>query len=134
MKPLMTASAAFLATLGVSASFLPQELLARGGSPADWFATTIVQLAGAAWIGLALVNWAARGTLIGGIYGRPIALGNFAHFAIGAIVLLKIVPRGHAGAASIGVTVLYAGFAAWFGYALFSAGPRATSHPSSRPA
>jgi hypothetical protein len=127
MKLLMTSSAVFLAALGIGASFLPQELLARTASPADWLTTTIVQLAGAAWVGFALVNWTARGTLIGGIYGRPIALGNFAHFAIGAIVLLKIVPRGHAGSAFVAVTVLYSAFAVWFGYALFSAGPRATS-------
>ena len=130
MKLLMTSSAVFLAALGVGASFLPQELLARAASPADWLTTTIVQLAGAAWVGFAIVNWTARGTLIGGIYGRPIAFGNFAHFAIGAIVLLKIVPRGHAGAGGVAVTVLYSAFAAWFGYALFSAGPRATSRPA----
>jgi hypothetical protein len=130
MKLLMTSSAVFLAALGLGASFLPQELLARAGSPSDWLTITIVQLAGAAWVGLALMNWAARGTLIGGIYGRPIALGNFAHFAIGAIVLLKIVPRGHAGPASIAATVLYGAFAVWFGSALFSAGPRATSRPA----
>jgi hypothetical protein len=130
MRLLMSSSAVFLAALGIGASFLPQELLARGGSPADWFTTTVVQLAGAAWVAFALVNWAASGTLIGGLYGRPIALGNFAHFAIGAIVLLTIVPRGHAGTALLAATALYAAFAAWFGYALFSAGPRATSRPA----
>lgn len=130
MKLLMMSSAIFLAGLGIGASFLPQELLARAGSPTDWLATTIVQLAGAALVGFALVNWTARGTLIGGIYGRPIALGNFGHFAIGAIVLMKIVSRSHAGVWLIAVTTFYAAFAGWFGYALFSAGPRATSRPA----
>lgn len=130
----MTSSAAFLAALGLAASFLPQELLARAGSPSDSFTTTLVQLAGASWLAFALTNWTARGTLVGGIYGRPIALGNFAHFAIAAIVLLKIVPRGQASAAIVGVTAAYCAFAAWFGYALFSAGPRAISPPASRPA
>jgi hypothetical protein len=130
MRILMTSSAVFLATLGLGASFLPQELLAHAASPADAFTTATIQLAGAAWVGFALMNWAARGTLIGGIYGRPIALGNFAHFAIGAIVLLKIVPREHWGAEVVAAAALYAAFAAWFGYALFSAGPRATSRPA----
>jgi hypothetical protein len=130
MRMLMTSSAVFLAALGLAASFLPQELLARAASPAGAFTTTIVQLAGAAWVGFALVNWTARGTLIGGIYGRPIALGNFAHFAIGAIVLLKIVPRVPAGAEVLALTALYAAFAGWFGYALFSAGPRSTASPA----
>jgi hypothetical protein len=126
----MTSSAVCLGVLGVGASFLPQELLAHAASPADTFTIAIVQLAGAAWFGFALVNWAARGTLIGGIYGRPIALGNFAHFSIGAVVLLKIVPRVPATPEILGATALYTGFAAWFGYALFSAGPRATSPPA----
>ena len=130
MRALMRSSAVFLAALGVGASFLPQELLARAGSSTDWFPTTLVHLAGAAWIGLAMVNWTARGTLIGGIYGRPIALGNFAHFAIGAVVLVKVVPRGHASADLVALTALYCAFAAWFGYALFSGGPRATSRPA----
>jgi hypothetical protein len=130
MKVLMTASAAFLAVLGVGASFLPQELLTHAASPLDRFTITIVQLAGAAWVGLAAINWAARGTLIGGIYGRPIALGNFAHFAIGAIVLLKVIAGARAGAELLASAALYAAFAVWFGYALFSAGPRATSRPA----
>ncbi len=133
MKALMTASALLLAALGFGASFLPQELLARAGSPADGFTITLVQLAGASWIAGAAVNWTARGTLIGGIYGRPIGLGNFAQFMIGAIVLWKVVPRGHASAGLIALTVSYSVFAAWFGYALFSAGPRATSRPASAP-
>jgi hypothetical protein len=126
----MTSSAVCLAALGVGASFLPQELLAHAAVPVNAVTTTGLQLAGAILVGFALVNWTARGTLIGGVYGRPIALGNFAHFAIGAIVLVKILPGLHWCGEAIAAAGLYGAFAAWFGYALFSAGPRATSRPA----
>ena len=48
-----------------------------------------VQAIGAAWFGLAAIDWMARGAPFGGIYGRPIALGNFAHFLILALALGK---------------------------------------------
>lgn len=127
MKILMTSSAVFLGLLGLAASFLPQELMAQFGSSADWVTQVLVQLAGAAWFGYAMVNWTARGTLIGGIYGRPIALGNFTHFAIGAIALIKILTRVEGGGKLQVLAALYSGFALWFGYALFSGGPAATS-------
>ena len=120
----MTLSAAFLAALGVSASFLPRELLAQARSPGGWFAEVVIQLAGAAWIAFAAVNWSARGNMLGGIYGRPIALGNFAQFAIGAITLLKNVGSLRDYPALLVVTAGYALFAIWFGAVLFGPGPR----------
>ena len=120
----MSSSAAFLAGLGVAASFLPQEIQARAGGAAGWFPELVIQLAGAAWIGFALVNWSARGNLLGGIYGRPIALGNFAHFAIGAITLIKSIPRAGDDAIVLTLTAGFAVFAAWFGYVLFGPGPQ----------
>ncbi|MEO6238946.1 MAG: hypothetical protein ABIQ52_18270 [Vicinamibacterales bacterium] len=127
MKSLMTSSAVFLGALGLAASFLPHELLAHAGVPPDQATVVLVQLAGAAWFGYAMVNWMARGTLIGGIYGRPIALGNFTQFAIGAIALIKMLGGLKAGATFPALAAIYSGFALWFGYALFSGGPAATS-------
>ena len=49
----------------------------------------LVQLAGALYVGFAMVNWMAKGNLLGGIYNRAVAMGNFADFGIGAIVLVK---------------------------------------------
>ena len=33
----------------------------------------------------------AKGTLIGGIYNKPIVLGNLLHFVVGAIELIKVI-------------------------------------------
>ena len=35
----------------------------------------------------------AKESLIGGIYNRPIAIGNFMHFAVGAMALIKIITK-----------------------------------------
>jgi hypothetical protein len=117
----MTLSAAALAALGIIASFMPQEILGRAGIPADRFTVTLIQLAGALYFGFAILNWTAKGTLLGGIYGRPIVFANFTHFVIGAIVLLE--GREPKAAALIVAAAFYSMFAVWFGYVLFGPGP-----------
>ena len=121
----MSSSAAFLAALGVAASFLPAEILGYLNATPGWLPELAIQLAGAAWIALALLNWAARGHMLGGIYGRPVALANFAHFAIGAVTLVKLI-RVAGGLPPLAVlTAGFTLFAVWFGYVLFGPGPQA---------
>jgi hypothetical protein len=117
----MTLSAALTAALGVAASFAPQEILQHARVQADPFPVAVIQLAGALYLGFAVLNWSAKGSMLGGIYGRPIGLANFGHFAIGAIVLWKV--PGHADAGLLAGAAVYSVFAAWFGYVLFGPGP-----------
>jgi len=121
---LMSASAAYLAALGVAASFLPREIMVHVGSPPGWFPELVIQIAGAAWLALAVLNWAARGNLLGGIYGRPVALANVANFAIAAITLLKHLPQVRSSPALLAVTAASTLFAVWFAYVLFGPGPQ----------
>ena len=51
----------------------------------------IMSLTGALYWGFGILNWMAKETLIGGIYNRPITLGNLLHFGTGGIALVKIV-------------------------------------------
>lgn len=46
---------------------------------------------GALFLGFGLLNWMAKGSIIGGIYNKPLVIGNLMHFGVGAITLLKIV-------------------------------------------
>ena len=39
----------------------------------------------------AMLNWMAKGVIIGGIYSRPIVIANLAHFLIGDLELIKAV-------------------------------------------
>lgn len=47
------------------------------------------QLLGAAWLGVATLNWLTRRGTLGGIYGRPIVLTNAALYFISAMVLIE---------------------------------------------
>jgi len=116
---LMTASAAFLAALGVAVTFLPQELSAHVGAPKEGAAVLLMQLLGALYLGIAMLNWMNRGNRIGGIYGRPVSMANFFHFAVGAMALLKGTV-GHPIALEVAaMAAAYSVFAAWFGWVLF---------------
>ena len=114
----MTASSVVLGLAGLSAAFAPQELLAALGVPLTNTLPALIQLMGALYFSCALMNWTARGSVIGGIYSRPISIGNFAHFFVGTIVLVKELSNG----ANVFVLValgVYAVFAILFWWLVF---------------
>jgi hypothetical protein len=120
-KMLMSLSAVFMAMLGILGTFMPQEILnyADAGAGAEGLLLLIVQIAGALYMGFAILNWMARFSLIGGIYNRPVAIGNFLHFTMVALVLIKALTIDQSAEIVVG-TVIYAVFAIWFGLTLFA--------------
>ena len=86
---LLSASAVVLGIAGIAASFLPQEILRALAIEPAGLVPLLVQLLGAALFAFAMVNWTARGSLIGGIYNRAVALGNLTHFVVGGLALAK---------------------------------------------
>jgi hypothetical protein len=129
-KLLMSLSALFMAGLGVVASFLPQEVAAHFGARPDFHTVLVIQITGALYLGFAILNWMAKGVLIGGIYSRPVALGNFLHFAVVAISLLKTLTTGVRASEIIVAAAIYSLFGAWFG-AVFFTSPTSSSKLSS---
>jgi hypothetical protein len=119
-KFLMSSSTIFMAILGVAATFAPQEILAHYGFSHSPLAVLPLQVAGALYLGFAILNWMARGNLIGGIYSRPVAVGNFFHFAVVAVALFKLATRGPVGSEIIAGAVVCSVFAARFGYVVFT--------------
>ncbi|MDJ0758384.1 MAG: hypothetical protein QNJ19_03255 [Woeseiaceae bacterium] len=117
-RVLMIASSLAMAVAGVIASFLPQETLAWMGAAVTPGPVTAIQIAGALYLGLAAMNWMARGVLIGGIYARPLSFGNFVHFMIGAITLAKLTVA-NPDPVLIAIALPYVLFAAWFGRVVF---------------
>src|SRR4051812_10750476 len=109
----MTVSALCLALLGLPCMFAPDVVLARLAGSTSAPAQLIVQLTGGLYLGFAALNWMGRGSLMGGIYGRPVAIGNLLHFVAGSFAFIKT-------ASAMGEPAF-----AWtltFGYALFAAG------------
>ena len=118
-KILMTASAIVLALFGVVTLFAPQELLTYLGVTPAGFLPSLVQLCGALLFGFAMTNWATKGSKVGGIYNRPVAIGNLVHFAVGAITLDRFALSGHVPVVVITIAVIYTLFALAFGVVVF---------------
>ncbi len=118
-KLLMSTSALFMGALGLVASFLPQEIAGHFGIHPDMPVVLAIQATGALYLGFAVLNWMARAVLIGGIYSRPVALGNFLQFAVAAIILLKALAGGLREIEITLGTAIYCLFAIWFGLVLF---------------
>lgn len=116
---LMRASAIYLGLIGIAATFMPQEILGLAGVQAAALPTLGLQVAAAAQVGLAVINWTAQGVLIGGIYARPLALGNFAHFLISALALIKAVASGLHAAPVVIAAGIHAVFAGLFAFVAF---------------
>ena len=126
---LMQASALLMAALGLPATFLPQEILRSAAAPDSGLAVVAVQVTGALYVGFALLNWMARGNLIGGIYSRPVAVGNLAHFLVAALALGKAVLAGNHASALMAAPNAYAVFPALFARVVFRPPPTVTAHP-----
>ncbi|WP_439880818.1 hypothetical protein ACSX1A_16890 [Pontibacter sp. MBLB2868] len=118
-KLLMTATAIVMGVTGLALSFFPQEIAEsmNGTAPAN---AIVMQVLGAVYFGFATTNWMAKANLIGGIYGRPIALGNFAHFMIAALALVKLSFKAPTDLSLLAITITYSIFALLFGYLVFT--------------
>lgn len=117
-KWLMAASAIVTALLGLALTFAPAEVLRYfGGGGAA--APLLLQIAGAAFLGFAILDWMAKESTIGGIYNKPLALGNFLHFVVGAIAIVKFVIAGHRDPIVIAAGAIYVLMAIGFGRIVF---------------
>lgn len=118
---LMIASVIFLGGLGIAASFFPKEISGYMGLSAAFPAIILLQLTGALYLGFGIMNWMAKTVLIGGIYARPLAMGNFMHFVVGCLALIKVA-LNNSGSLYIWIAaVLYFLFAVSFGIVAFTA-------------
>lgn len=106
-----------LGLLGVAFIFAPEEI-ARLVS-LDPTAALPLTMWGAAMFGLALLNWNGRNAIYGGIYGRPILLGNLAHAFAGFMALIGVATLDGPWPV-LAVTVFYGLYAAGYARIMFS--------------
>ena len=108
-----------MAIIGISASFIPHEILTFIELPTVNPTPLLVQIMGAMYFAFAMINWFAKSNVIGGIYGKPIAIGNFTHFSIVSLALIKGVNIDTSSAVILAITLIYRIFAILFGYMTF---------------
>jgi hypothetical protein len=114
-KQIMIASVLFMVLLGLAASFAPDNILEFLQIPTSPQAVVLVQCLSGLYLGFAMLNWMSRTAIIGGIYARPLVIGNFLHFAVGSLSLLKHADVVQHNLALIILTAGYFLFAVLFG-------------------
>jgi hypothetical protein len=124
----MRASAIYLGLAGIAATFAPQEILRYAGAEPAPLLTLILQVAAAELLALAVIDWMAQGVLIGGIYARPLAVGNFALFFISAMALIKAASSGLTDAPVIAAAAIHGVLALLFARVAF--GKSAVGNPA----
>lgn len=120
-KLLMTSSSLLLALAGIFALFAPDVLLTLCGAPTADPLSTLIQLMGALYFSMAMMNWTAKDSAIGGIYARPVSIANFSQFLIGTLLLAKVVLSSGFNLAITLLLVVYAIFAILFYWLVFRA-------------
>lgn len=107
-KTLLVASTIFNGMVGLLTSFLPQELLQRNGLSPSPINILLVQLLSAFYLGIAMINYLSKDAIIGGIYNRPILMGNIAYHGITSVILVKyILSQDTFSTTFITLTVVY---------------------------
>ncbi len=121
-KPMMVACSGFLGILGIVATFAPVEILRFFDSAEQEPLPTFIQLAGGLYFGFAMANWTAKDNIIGGIYSRPMSMGNFLHFVLGFAALAKLLWKHPSAWPTVVLMIGYGVFALFFGYLVFGRG------------
>ena len=121
-RMLMTVSALFLGLLGLVASFAPDEIIRAAGIPPAGNLKAVVQVMGALYLGFAMINWMVRDSRIGGIFNRPVVIGNLLHFLSGGLALVKaLIPQPPDAGVLWAVAIAYAVLAGSFAVVMMKA-------------
>ncbi|MGB5529013.1 MAG: hypothetical protein WBQ32_03510 [Ignavibacteriaceae bacterium] len=120
-KLLLTASSVFMGLIGVALIFMPNEIIETLGLVPNKSSALTLQVTGALYFGFAMTNWMSKSVLIGGIYSRPLSVGNFSHFLIAGLALVKTSINSNTSSTYIfTLTIIYMVFAILFGYVTFT--------------
>jgi len=115
-------SALVLAVAGAALLFASDVVLPSIVPGLTASAAWLGQLLGAAWLGVAGLNWLSRRATLGGVYGRPVVLANFALYVISALSLVRVLDNGMAQLWLWPAFIVSAAFALSYG-ALLLRGP-----------
>ena len=115
-KLIMSISAAFLAVAGISMTFFPNEIANHIGLATAKTSKLVIPILGALYFGFGMLNWMAKGSIVGGIYNKPLVIANLSPFAIGCLALIKgLASSGNQYLAVLILTSVYTIFAVLFG-------------------
>ena len=120
-KTLMIISAIFLAVNGFGFTFFPNEIAGLLINDDNYIFILILQILGALYLGFSILNWMSKASLIGGIYNKPILIGNLLHFFTASMALIKLAFKVETNLQLIfSYTIIYSLFTLSFGYVFFT--------------
>ena len=120
-KTLMIISAIFLAVNGFGFTFFPNEISVLLTNNDNHFFILILQILGALYLGFSYINWMSKNSLIGGIYNKPLLIGNLLHFLTSSMALIKLAFKFENNLQLIlSYTIIYCLFTLFFGYVFFT--------------
>ena len=120
-KTLMIISAIFLAVNGFGFTFFPNEIAGLLINDDNYIFILILQMLGALYLGFSILNWMSKASLIGGIYNKPILIGNLLHFFTASMALIKLAFKVETNLQLIfSYTIIYSLFTLFFGYVFFT--------------
>jgi Fe2+ transport system protein B len=119
-KTLMIISAIFLAVNGFGFTFFPDEITRLLINDDNYILILILQILGALYLGFSILNWTAKASLIGGIYNKPILIGNLLHFFTASMTLIKLNQGFQDNQLIFSYTIIYSLFTLSFGYVFFT--------------
>jgi hypothetical protein len=88
-KIIMTLSSIILGATGIILTFAPDIVLHNLNIDTNPTSLLLGQVIGGLYFGYSMLNWMTKESLIGGIYNRPIAIANVAHFFIAGLAIIK---------------------------------------------
>jgi len=122
-KYLMITSAIFLAINGFGFTFFADEISVILINVENQIIILILQILGALYFGFSIINWLSKGNLIGGIYSKPLLMGNLLHFFTASMTLIKFALKVETNIQLIfSYTMIYCLFTLFFGY-VFTTNP-----------
>jgi len=120
-KTLMIISAIFLAVNGFGFTFFPNEISVLLINDDNHIFILILQILGALYLGFSILNWMSKTNLIGGIYSKPLLIGNLLHFFTASMALIKLAFKVETNLQLIfSYTIIYSLFTLFFGYVFFT--------------
>ena len=120
-KTLMIISAIFLAVNGFGFTFFPNEIAGLLINDDNYILILILQILGALYLGFSILNLTAKASLIGGIYNKPILIGNLLHFFTASMTFIKLTFKAETNLQLIfSYTIIYSLFTLSFGYVFFT--------------
>ena len=128
-RMVLVSSAVVLLAAGLVLNFAPDETAAWLGAPPSPVVSTILQLLSATLLGMGFLNYFSRANMMGGIYGRPLALGNLLMFAISALTLVR---GSHGSTILLVAAAVSAVLALAFAWRIFLADPVAEQEKSAK--